>query len=316
MFNTIRSILPALLIGMILINLPGSVVFAQSETNNILTLEYPQSLESSYRLGKKITESSGIIYFDDGFWTFNDSGGKPELYKVRSRDGVLEKTVLIENATNVDWEDMTQDEDYIYVADAGNNRGSRQDLKIYKIRKKSVMVGEKNRVQAEIIAFSYSDQESYRDRNRNNNYDCESIVSFDNNLILFSKNWVDGKTRLYRISKKPGKYKISPISEFDANGLITAADYYPDQKQLVMLGYSNMIPFIYLFRGFSGSDFDAQAIYRINFPEMDGVQTEGICFMGPDKVAISTEKNEQHRQAVYIAEIRNLLANASSSEQE
>ena len=36
---------------------------------------------------------------------------------------------------NVDWEDITQDETHIYIADFGNNNGNRTDLKIYKILK-------------------------------------------------------------------------------------------------------------------------------------------------------------------------------------
>lgn len=291
-------------------------LYAQSTENKTITLEHPTMLDRAFRLGNKITESSGLIYFDEGFWTFNDSGGKPELYKLRATDGVLVRTVVIENATNVDWEDLTQDDEFMYVSDAGNNRGSRKDLRVYKIRKKSIQVGEKNRVQAEVITFAYGDQESFRDRNRNNDYDSEAILSYDKSLILFSKNWVDKKTRLYHLSKKPGKYTIVPITEFDIQGLVTAADYHPSGKQLVLLGYNNSIPFVYILRDFSGNDFDGMISYRINFPEMKGVQTEGVCFVNEDKIAISSEKTSEFKQAVYTVDIRDLLASGSNEEQE
>src|SRR3954451_24152951 len=72
-------------------------------------------------LGNRVHESSGLIWWDNQLWTHTDSGGKPDLYAVDKSTGKVLKIVTITNATNVDWEDIAQDDDYIYIGDFGNN---------------------------------------------------------------------------------------------------------------------------------------------------------------------------------------------------
>ncbi len=116
-------------------------------------IHYP-AIPSEYSpLHNKVEETSGVIYFRKYIWTFNDSGGKPEIYKIDKETGKVIQTVRIENAENHDWEDITQDKKYIYVGDFGNNLGNRQNLKIYKIKKKPIALKKKTKVTAEIIEF-------------------------------------------------------------------------------------------------------------------------------------------------------------------
>lgn len=276
----------------------------QKET---VILEYPGPLSPSFRLSKKLNETSGMIFFDEGLWTFNDSGGKAELYKLRTSDGVRVRTVILENAGNVDWEDITQDENYIYVADVGNNWGTRKDLAIYKIRKGSVQAGEQVRVEPEVIRYSYQDQKSFKPRNRNHNFDCEAIISLGDSLVLFSKNWVDNNTRMYVLPKTPGTYKCTPRAEFAAKGLVTGADYNAATGQLAFVGYTERVPFVYLFNDFTGVGFSSSATWRIDFPAMFQAQTEGICYSGSNNLAVSAENTNAFPQAVYLLTISELL---------
>ena len=80
-----------------------------------------------------LNESSGLENAGSGeFWSHNDKGGNPELYRFDTL-GMLEQTLRITNASNVDWEDMTIDDaGNIYIGDFGNNNNERTDLKIYK----------------------------------------------------------------------------------------------------------------------------------------------------------------------------------------
>lgn len=269
--------------------------------------EYTEILPPTFQLSKKLKETSGLIYFDDGFWTFNDSGGKPELYKIRTSDGVIERTVVIENGRNVDYEDITQDDEYIYIGDFGNNWGTRKNLTIYKLRKKSLMTGQKVTINPEIIIFSYNDQKSFNMNNRNHNFDCEAMVSFGDQLILFTKNWTNGNTRMYKLPKKAGNYKLETIAMFEAKGLVTGADYNEKTNQLAILGYTDRVPFIYLFYGFDGNDFNTFIYHRVNFPQMLNVQTEGICFVDEETLAISAEKTDDFKQAVYTIQTMEML---------
>lgn len=81
-----------------------------------------------------IDESSGLETTSNGeFWSFNDSNGAPALYQFDTT-GTLNRVLNINNATNVDWEDMTKDgAGNLYVGDFGNNDNDRRNLVVYKI---------------------------------------------------------------------------------------------------------------------------------------------------------------------------------------
>ena len=93
-----------------------------------------QDLRLVTQLPKKVHETSGIeLTGPDQIWTFNDSGGEPELY-LCDTSGQLLRTVRIQNAWNRDWEDITQDDaGNFYIGNIGNNNNSNTDLTIFKI---------------------------------------------------------------------------------------------------------------------------------------------------------------------------------------
>ncbi|MBL0340064.1 MAG: hypothetical protein IPP71_03590 [Bacteroidetes bacterium] len=76
-----------------------------------------------------LNESSGLTFINGKLWTFNDSGNANDIYRVDTATSTVYQTVDITNATNVDWEDMTSNNDFLFVGDFGNNNGNRQNLK-------------------------------------------------------------------------------------------------------------------------------------------------------------------------------------------
>lgn len=282
--------------------------FSHGQSKAKMVVDFPEKLSPHVPLPSKMNETSGLIYFDNAFWTFNDSGGKPEIYKIDPKDGKIVQTLILQGADNRDWEDISQDEDYIYVGDFGNNWGNRQDLKIYKVARKNITSDAKVLIPVETIHYSYSDQHAFKDLNRSNDFDCESLVSYGDSLLLFSKNWVTGNTRMYKVSKEPGTYSIGPVAEFGAEGLVTAADYCKESQRLVLLGYTNKVPFVCFFPDFDGHTLDAASAYRVNLIGMKNLQTEGICFVKKGRLAISAERTKKADQALYFAEIKELLS--------
>ncbi|MCK5775279.1 MAG: T9SS type A sorting domain-containing protein [Bacteroidales bacterium] len=238
-----------------------------------------------------VQETSGLIYFNDGYWTHNDSGGAPKIYKTDPITGYVIQTITITNGTNVDIEDITQDEDYIYVGDFGNNYGNRDDLTIYKLNKSDIPSEESSSVQAEVIEFSYNDQEDFSSRNRNNDYDCESMMSFGDYLYVFTKNWANNDTRSYKIPKDAGDYGVDVHGSFNARGLLTGADYNIEKNALVLIGYENFVPFMWIIWDFKEDKFFSGHKKRVDFANISGAQTEGICFINKDEVVISCEKS-------------------------
>ena len=62
-----------------------------------------------------INEISGIIYFDGKLYGHNDSGGQPAIYEIDTSTGAITKTITLQGASNIDWEDITQDDKNIYI---------------------------------------------------------------------------------------------------------------------------------------------------------------------------------------------------------
>ena len=247
---------------------------------------------------ENLSESSGVIFFNNKLITHNDSGGENKLYELDIASGLVTRTVTISNATNVDWEDITQDDNYIFIGDIGNNiNGNRTDLKIYKISKSDYLSS--TSVTAETIAFSYSGQMDFTAASENHTeWDAEALVSFDTtNLVLFSKNWINGTTKGYLISKTPGIYSLTPIATvLNSGGLITGGTYNPLSGKLYLVGYtapvlpSPLQPFIWKIEDFTGSDVFSGTNTQTSLSSSFGFeQAEGITYVNENGYFITSE---------------------------
>ncbi len=242
-----------------------------------------------FQLSYQVQETSGLLFFNEGLWSHNDSGGEPEIYKIDTVTGAVIQTVRLSNGSHHDWEDLAQDQEFIYIGDFGNNLGNRKDLIIYRIYKGDIPESGNAVVEAGIISFSFGDQEEFKVKNRTNDYDCESMISFNDFLYLFSKNWVNGKTRIYKLHKETGSQVAGVIGTFNIGGLATAADINQEGNRLVILGYKDYCPFLWLFRDFEGDDFFGGDKTRVDFPFIYGSQTEGAGFIDSTRVFLSCE---------------------------
>ena len=176
------------------------------------------------KLSDSLIETSGLMYYNNWFWTLNDSGNEPAIYAFDSITGAIIHRTFIKNKTNIDWEEMTQDSQYIYIGEFGNNDGSRKDLKVYRVQKSQLNYSKKSdSVNADELQFNLADQTSFVSASQNHNYDIEAMFTWQDSLHLFSKNWVDGKTRHYVMPRVPGNYSLIPRETLDAGGLVTSA---------------------------------------------------------------------------------------------
>lgn len=291
--------------AMLLANLFATIIFGQEvsiqrpESNPSFTRKEYNPKEFIGKLNKRINETSGLIFLNGNFYTHNDSGGEPEIYAVDTADGTIKQTIKINHAVNVDWEDLTYDNNYLYIGDFGNNYGTRRDLCVYKIPLKEIQKNGDCMANAEKIGFSYEDQTLFEEKNRNNNYDCEALIAWGDQLILFTKNWGDHKTRLYSLSKEPGHHQARLLSSFDAKGLITGADIKLDKQELVLCGYLSYEPFIWVIKQFTPTSIVGWETLRVDFPNRAGSQTEGICFAKDNNLYISSEETKIYSAKIY-----------------
>lgn len=88
-----------------------------------------------------LPEASGIApsFSNPGYlWAHNDSGHKPQLSLIDTKDASTYSTLLLKEDMNIDWEDIEcisyQEKSFIYLADIGDNSGKRKYVTIYIIR--------------------------------------------------------------------------------------------------------------------------------------------------------------------------------------
>ena len=233
-----------------------------------------------YLLPDEINETSGLIQWDGGFWTNNDSGGENIIYKLDTVTGEVVQKVRLENATNIDWEDIAQDDNFIYIGDFGNNNGNRDNLAIYIVEKDDIYSDEYLEVNAKKINFTYEDYSGKIEKAKDNNFDCEAMIATENYIYLFSKNRGDDKSKLYQLPKNQGDYVAQLKYTFNSSGLITGADLSKNTNELILVGYTNnsWIPFLWLMFDFEGEDFFSANKRRIDMLNIPATQTEGICY--------------------------------------
>lgn len=237
------------------------------------------SPSSSTPLNATLNENSGLILWDNELWTHNDGGNSTDIYNIDVTDLANFTTTNLTGLTNIDWEDIAQDENYIYIGDFGNNAsGDRTDLVIYKIEKNSLQA--ENPIIDE-INFSYEDQTIPATPLASNttNFDCEAMIVTDTGIYLFTKEWTSQQTTVYSLPKTPGTHSAVNQGSYDVNGLITGATYV-DGKQLVVLsGYSDILqPFVYLLYDFTGNNFFNGNKRKVNlnlpFHQVEGITSE------------------------------------------
>ena len=233
------------------------------------------------QLSKRINETSGLEYFDGNLITHNDSGGQPALYFF-STEGEILKKIKVRNAKNEDWEDITMDDDYLFISDSGNNFGNRRNLKIIitDYRESFRKMGE--------INFSYAGQKIYKRRNLHP-YDAEALISVNDKLVLFSKNRQTLTTELFLIPKIVGNYELSSVKSFISGALITGADYDDKLKLTVLVGYDK-IGNQYLFKlpNFNIDLLDQVQMKRLKLPLKDK-QIEAIKIIDANTFWITSE---------------------------
>jgi hypothetical protein len=203
---------------------------------------YKSTAKAPDKLCKKISdslsESSGLLIYNNWFWSHNDSDNPPEIMAFDSMGGHILHTTFIANAPNTDWEEMTQDANYFYIGNFGNNGGSRKDLSILKIRKSDINLTTKtDTVKCSFIRFSMGDQTDFTDNFIATDYDMEAMVFAGDSLHLFSKNWVDKMSRHYVCPTDTGSYQLFPVETLNVGGQISGASIN-SEGQLALIGYT------------------------------------------------------------------------------
>lgn len=259
----------------------------------VSTALHAQKIEIKHVIPSVINESSGIIERDGYLWTHNDSGNEPAIY-VLKKNGELLKTILFEDHENIDWEDITQDEEHVYIADVGNNFGTRKNLTILKIPFEGFSAQK-----VEKIKVSYPDQTNFM-YDVATPYDSEGLISIEETLVLFSKNRKTKTTELYTVPKTAGEHTLNKIGSLPVGSLITAADYTSDSKLLALTGYTKSGKhYLYTLQPFElKSNINVGFNIKMHILPLKGAQVEAISIIDEKNFWISTEKKNKYVPAI------------------
>ncbi len=199
-----------------------------------------------------IDESSGIICLDGAFFTHNDSGDDPVLYrslKPTFPAGATEHLPL-EGAEAVDWEDITVLEGDLIVGDIGDNRRRRPHLTLYRARYEPG--GPQDHPPADprgrlrLVAtypFRYPDAR----------HDAEALFAIEDTLYIVSKAREEKVTNVYRFDRLLDVSELAPgeinrptlIATLDIGEgeQVTAGTYHPATERVVLLTYTHLLQY-------------------------------------------------------------------------
>lgn len=251
----------------------ANTFFLQAQTAQIL---------SSQNMPLEVNETSGLALFDDLFLTHNDSGGSPKVYRFTA-DGKMVDAITISDQKNTDWEDLAQDDQYLYIANTGNNLGKRKKLRILKVNKSFQAP-----VQAEVIRISYANQKDFLPRKKHP-FDSEALASMEDQLLLFSKDRLNLRTHLYQVPKQAGEYQLASDLSFDVQSLITGADYDAASRTLALTAYTfEGMQYLYV-----AHDVDPQNLRALSFQEyiipLNPAQIEAVKVIDANRFWVTTE---------------------------
>ncbi len=223
-----------------------------------------------------LSETSGLIVWEDHVWTHNDDADTV-LYGLDTLTAEVIDEHPLPGVENIDWEEISQDEQYIYVGDFGNNvSGNRTDLHILRVDKNSLILGN---AEIDTIWFSYSDQTDLSPQEPNaTDFDCEALIVSEDSIYLFTKQWYSAQSSIYALPKEPGTYVAKYKATLDAKGLVTGATYLEEEQLVVLSGYSSFLnPFFYLLYDFKSHDFLSGNKRKVgtflSFHQVEGIAT-------------------------------------------
>jgi len=278
----------------------STLLFVSCNPKTENTQSQDNNLKVEFSLPKKLKEVSGIALSQDQktIWAIEDAGNKNVVYGL-NRQGELTTDVLVENAENNDWEDITKDAaGNIYIGDFGNNENDRQNLSILKLDLKSD--AQKSTKVVQTTKFHYEGQTEFPPKKSNLLYDCEAFVEKDGSFYLFTKNrskGFDGTFLVFQIPNKEGDFEAKLVGKFKLEGgyndaAITSASIN-SKNQIVLLTHKN----VFLVSALFENNFNDYIIQKMSLNHNS--QKEAVVFVEDRILLIADEKDKSEGGNVY-----------------
>jgi hypothetical protein len=255
----------------------------------ILLLSSFVSAQTDYPLPSELSEISGLEKLNDStLIAINDGGNEPILFLL-NLSGKITRKINVINATNIDWEALAIDENYVYIGDIGNNMNERKDLCVYRLNRGEL--ANSSAINADKMNISYKEQRSFPPLNNERYFDAEAMTVFEGQLWIFTKNSTkpfDGISYIYMFQFELNKNKeLQKTTQLKLNktsylkDAITSA--CTQNNSMILTTYNRMIKL----------EFPKQGLTKSNvyfYPHIQ--QVEACAWINENTYMISNEKNK------------------------
>jgi len=275
-------------------------------------------LDTAVLRARRLVESSGIApsaRVGGVYWTHNDSGDEPRLYATDSAGDDL-GSVLVAGAENIDWEDLGSGpcQDHggwcLYPADIGDNRHDRDHIVIYRLAEPEPprdRADTLRRVRLEsATALRYPDHP----------HDAEALAVDPAGRIFVITKELAKPPLVFLVPRRAAEQRPGDVDTLRLLGslalapsipmlrMVTGAGVSPDGTVLVVRTYSSL--HFFRLRGDSlPSPITPPTGLTIPVVEPQG---EGVAFLGPDLLALTTERGDADHAIVSRVRIVGLTA--------
>lgn len=175
-----------------------------------------------------LAETSGLYCNENSMLSINDSGNAAVIYEISYAGEIVATTDV--GQKNIDWEAIAADQEFIYIADVGNNKGKRTDL--------SIIQYPLNDTPMTTRAISYAANRVSGNIAYAHDFDAEAMITANDMLLLFSKSWRSGIAHVYDITAI--SESLVPYAQVEGlPGVITGADYDAMRDVYVFVGYKS-----------------------------------------------------------------------------
>ena len=246
-------------------------------------------------LSRSLAEVSGIAFLRSNhrLYAIADHGNPNRIFALDST-GTITQEIVVQNATNEDWEDLaTDNNDRLFIGDFGSNDNDRRERVIYTLDNIAYAKKILDTVYAKKTLFTLSDQKAFPPGLDERNFDIESLIYKDGFFYLFSRNRIrknfNGTVKVYKLPAKEGTYVAQLVMQHDLcdnkkTCFVTGATLSQDTKTILLLSHEK----IFRLTGFSDANFFDGNIEQIDFNYRS--QQEGITFKNTTTLYLADER--------------------------
>lgn len=232
-------------------------------------------------------EISGSFILNDQWWALNDGGNASVIYRLDTSSGKPSDSTTFVNVFNIDWEELADNGNQVFIGDFGNNNGTRKDLRVFRFPAHSLGL---DSVKCDTINFFYPAQSNFNS-NPLTIYDCEAMIALQDSLILFSKSISDAVCRVYSIPNIPGNHPARLIDTLQLNFWITGACIQNENLALIGYGYNGQLTPQMWYGTWTNNRINRNQVQLLKFNYNGPLQIESCMFGTIPKFYLTAENS-------------------------